>query len=272
VCYRWHLPDPVYFSKSLKVEIEHRGNLNESEDGFFLERPDFFSSVAYWYQVGEPKTTFSPLPGWNERRVPWEQVHLVKSFRYARNTGDAKVQVQTQGFFGARPVLAWPNKETGALLTLPFDLSEDGRYAVRLTAASGPGQGVYDIEIDSKKILRTSFRAAEDGEIDRAGGQPRPRERHHDAQERAHVAAAVEHGRLLELARDAVEEALSSHVANGTPTAALASISANRLSIRWNVDAMMKNGMTTRLPGSILVRSSVSPVHCCAGVRKRDRL
>ena len=64
----------------------------------------------------------------------------------------------------------------------------------------------------------------------------------------------------------------SSHVANGTPTAALASISAHRLSIRWNVVAMMKNGITMRLPGSIFVSSSVSPVSSCARVRKRDRL
>jgi hypothetical protein len=171
VCYRWHLPDPVCFSKSLKVEIEHRGNLNESEDGFFLERPDFFSSVAYWYQAGEPKTTFEPLPGWNERRVPWEQVHLVKSFRYARNTGDAKVQVQTQGFFGARPALLWPNREVNTTLTLPFKLSQDGWFAVRLTAASGPKNGVYDIILDGQKVLTADFRASEEGELDLVLGE-----------------------------------------------------------------------------------------------------
>ncbi len=165
-CYRWHLPDPVCFSKSLKVEIEHRGNCDESEDGFFLERPDFFSSVAYWYQAGRPQTTFEPLPGWNERRVPWEQVHLVKSFRYARNTGDAKVQVQTQGFFGARPVLLWPNREINSTLTLPFTLSQEGWFAVRLTAASGPKNGVYDIILDGQKVLTADFRAAEEGELD----------------------------------------------------------------------------------------------------------
>ncbi|MBN1818118.1 MAG: DUF2961 domain-containing protein [Sedimentisphaerales bacterium] len=49
VCYRWHLLDPVHFTRSLRVEIEHRGNSNQSEEGFFLERSDFFSSVAFWY-------------------------------------------------------------------------------------------------------------------------------------------------------------------------------------------------------------------------------
>lgn len=166
VFYRWHLPDPVHFSKSLRVEIEHRGNLDESEDGFFLERSDFFSSVAYWYQTGELKTTFDPLPGWNERRVPWEQVHLVKSFRYAKTTGQARVQVQTQGFFGARPVLLWSNEQPGVLLTLPFELSQDGRFAVRLTAAGGPHNGTYDIDLDGKKILTADFRTSEESEMD----------------------------------------------------------------------------------------------------------
>jgi len=166
VCYRWHLLDPVHFSKSLTVAIEHRGNCDESEDGFFLERPDFFSSVAYWYQTGEPKTSFATLPGWYDRRVPWEQHHLVKAYRYARTSGQAKAHVQTQGFFGARPVLAWPNEEPGATLTLPFELSQEGRFAVRLTAASGPHNGVYDVELDGTRVLTADFRASEEGELD----------------------------------------------------------------------------------------------------------
>lgn len=170
VCYRWHLPDPVYFSKSLKVAIEHRGNLDTSEDGFFLERPDFFSSVAYWYQTGKPETTFPPLPTWHERRVPWQHHHLVKTYRYAQTSGKAKVKVQTQGFFGARPVLSWPNKEPGAVLTLPFQLPQEGRFAMRLTAANGPENGMYDIDIDSKKILTVDFRTPETAEADVALG------------------------------------------------------------------------------------------------------
>jgi hypothetical protein len=166
VCYRWHLLDPVHFTKSLKVTIEHRGNCDESEDGFFLERPDFFSSVAYWYQIGEPKTTFQPLPSWHERRVPWRHHHLVRAYRYAKTSGKAKVVVQTQGFFGARPVLAWPNKEPGAVLTLPFELAEDGRFGVRLTAANGPRNGTYDVELDGKKVITADFRSPEDGEVD----------------------------------------------------------------------------------------------------------
>lgn len=166
VCYRWHLPDPIYFSQSLKATIEHKGNTPDAIGGFFLERSDFYSSVAFWYQEGEPKTTFEPIPAWPQRRIPWQQHHLVRAFRQAKVTGKAKLVVDTSGFFGARPVLLWPNQAPGSTLALPFTVEEDGRYAVRLTAANGPGYGAYDIEIDAKKILTVDFRSAEDSEAD----------------------------------------------------------------------------------------------------------
>ncbi len=164
-CYRWHLLDPVHFAKSLKLTIEHKGNRPDDTEGFYLERPDFFSSVAFWYQEGEPKP-FGNLPPWPERRVPWQYHHLVRTFRQAQSTGIAKAAVETTGFFGARPVLSWPNKTAGAVLTLPFQVAEDGRYAVRLTAANGPGLGAYDIEIDARKAIQADFRAPEDSEAD----------------------------------------------------------------------------------------------------------
>jgi hypothetical protein len=105
VCYRWHVLDPVGFTKSLRLTIEHKGNHEDDLEGFYVERPDFLSSVAFWYQTGEPKR-FGGLPAWHARRVPWRQQHLVRAFRQARTTGSAKVAVQTQGFFGARPLLA----------------------------------------------------------------------------------------------------------------------------------------------------------------------
>jgi hypothetical protein len=169
VCYRWHLPDPVCFDQSLRFCIEHKGNWPVDIDGFFLERPDFVSSVALWYQLGAPKP-FGELPPWHERRVPWQGHHLVKAFQQAKVSGKAPLRVETQGFFGARPVLSWANSEPGAVLTLPFELAAGGRFAVRLTAASGPGQGVYDLEIDGSKVLTADLRAREDAESDLALG------------------------------------------------------------------------------------------------------
>lgn len=163
VCYRWHVLDPVGFTKSLKVTIEHKGNRAEDTEGFYLERPDFLNSVAFWYQVGEPKAFGALLP-YPERRVPWENHHLVRAFREAKVSGAAQVRVETTGMFGARPVLSWTNAKAGARLTLPFTVASAGRYAVRLTAAAAPDFGRYDIELDGQTALAAADFAVPDTE------------------------------------------------------------------------------------------------------------
>jgi len=56
--YRFHIQDPIYFQKSIKVTIEH-GHANH--------RSDDYSSTAYWYQT-EPHKKFQPLPPVELRR------------------------------------------------------------------------------------------------------------------------------------------------------------------------------------------------------------
>jgi len=56
--YRYHIPDPVYFQKSIRVTIEH-GHANH--------RSDDYSSTAYWYQA-EPHKPFKLAPV--DRRIP----------------------------------------------------------------------------------------------------------------------------------------------------------------------------------------------------------
>lgn len=57
--YRFHLDQPIPFTKSFKATIEH-GNANHRSDNFY--------SVAYWYQA-EPHEPFPPLPA-VEQRLP----------------------------------------------------------------------------------------------------------------------------------------------------------------------------------------------------------
>jgi hypothetical protein len=150
VCYRWHVLDPVCFRESLKVTMEHKGNRGLSEDAWYLERPDFFNSVAFWYQTGEPKP-WPRMPDWHERRMPWAQYHLVSAFRQADATaGD--LRVRTEGFFGGRPTLVW-EAPTGASLTVPFSVNPEGRHAVRLIVFARPGGGRFDISVDGQQVL-----------------------------------------------------------------------------------------------------------------------
>ena len=163
--YRWHIPDPVGFEHSLRVAIEHKGNRAESEDGWYLERPDFLNSVAFWYQTGEPKP-FGCLPPWPERRVPWEFHHLVQTFRAAQVAAGPSVRVETQGLFGGRPTLSWDGGGVDGRLALPFRTRSGGRHAVRLTAFTTPESGRYQAGIDDEPAAFVDFRTPEPGELD----------------------------------------------------------------------------------------------------------
>jgi hypothetical protein len=55
--YRYHILDPIYFTKKIKVTIEH-GHANG--------RSDDYSSTAYWYQT-EPHKPFPPLLATDDR-------------------------------------------------------------------------------------------------------------------------------------------------------------------------------------------------------------
>lgn len=72
--YRWHIEDAVRFSKSLRFEIEHKGwiSADETESGKVeghVEREDDIATVAFWYQVGQPKR-FTTLPPLAQRLLP----------------------------------------------------------------------------------------------------------------------------------------------------------------------------------------------------------
>lgn len=161
ICYRWHVLDAVGFNDSLKVTMEHKGNRDDSVDGWYIERPDYFNSIAYWYQTGLPKR-FGFLPQWPERAVPWQNFNLVRQFRSAiidrvatqsKDTEPSHVAVQTTGFFGGRPALAWIRPGAGESLSLPFAVTDPGRYAVRLVALKGPTSGKFDILLDGKEVV-----------------------------------------------------------------------------------------------------------------------
>ena len=62
--YRWHITDPVYFEKDLRITIQ---SLGWQSEGRYLPLEDDLASVAYWYQA-EPHAPFPPLPP-NEKLV-----------------------------------------------------------------------------------------------------------------------------------------------------------------------------------------------------------
>ena len=63
--YRWHIMDPIFFNKDLRMTIQALGWYNGKPEGY---RPlaDDIASVAYWYQV-EPHNKFPILPEVKDR-------------------------------------------------------------------------------------------------------------------------------------------------------------------------------------------------------------
>ena len=55
--YRFHIEEPIYFQKSIRVTFEHGHNNDQAND---------WSSVAYWYQL-EPHKELAPLPPVEDR-------------------------------------------------------------------------------------------------------------------------------------------------------------------------------------------------------------
>ncbi len=172
ICYRWHILDPVGFEKSLKVTMEHKGNRDDSVDGWFIERPDFFNSISFWYQTGLPKR-FGSLPPWPERAVPWQNSNLVRCFLKAvvepapTEEDEKPVTIHTAGFFGGRPALGWEPSSIDSTLTLPFEAKLDARYAVRVVAMKSPSAGRFNILLDDTVALRNvDLCSPEEDEID----------------------------------------------------------------------------------------------------------
>jgi hypothetical protein len=57
--YRWHMPDPIAFEDSIRIELEHGHDNVEVAD---------YATVAYWYQT-EPHEPFPPLSDPLDRRA-----------------------------------------------------------------------------------------------------------------------------------------------------------------------------------------------------------
>lgn len=152
--YRWHLPDPVPFRRSLRLEIEHAGwtyNAGGSVRSSFEERADLFSSVAFWYQQGvaqglpEPPYGVARLPHGNARQIEVEQ----DAARVRATHGRAVVQKEV---FWSRDLLLFEAERPGARLDIPFEVSEDGQYELLAQLAHAPDYGIYNVLLDGAPV------------------------------------------------------------------------------------------------------------------------
>ena len=120
--YRWHIPDPVRFNKSLKFTIEHRGSVADNQGNQHSssnERADWISSVAFWYQT---PFVFSEneIPPVNQRIPPY-QIQLASELKII-----AKPEKYKKEIVGIHFEPETPDGE----IEFEFDVKESGNYKI----------------------------------------------------------------------------------------------------------------------------------------------
>lgn len=150
--YRWHLHDPIPFTKSLKAEIEHRGwtyNADGTVKSAFGERTDLIASVAFWYQQGVAQDQ-PPLP-YGSARLPQGnalQIEVEKSLAECKAEG-GKSSLSPE-LFWSKDVILFEGTGKGAKLEVPFEVPEDGDYELYTEVAQASDYGVYTVLLDGK--------------------------------------------------------------------------------------------------------------------------
>jgi len=169
--FRFHIPDPVPFRKSIRVTIEH-GHAND--------RADDYSSTAFWYQT-EPHKSFPALPAVIDR-LPWaietpENFVLPKWTQKKSATGSifedsekglqfaAETMAQSltsyYGPGGSRYPMLLTEKlkpQSEGRLTFPVKIGE--RYTLDLYFLKGPAMGNLRAAILEPGRTQSKFEAA----------------------------------------------------------------------------------------------------------------
>jgi hypothetical protein len=152
--YRWHVPDPIPFTKSLWAGIEHAGwtaNPDGSVRSGFEERPDFFSSVAFWYQKGVNEDL--PEPPYGQERLPFgNAIQLgIQNFISDVTTEKGKASVLKEVDW-AKDLLYLEAEGPDAKINIPIDIPEDGQYELIGLIAQAPNYGDYKATLDGEPM------------------------------------------------------------------------------------------------------------------------
>jgi len=150
-CYRWHVSDPVRFERSLRVEIQHMG-VGQNAKGEWVnnvERPDEYSSVGFWYQVG-PHAPYPAMPNGPDR-LPFDYRRFIEAETLKIPPPDSgKTEVVKENGLRGDAELEWTNADVGAELNLPFTTPEKGQYQIMVLITKRSDGGIGRFLIDGQ--------------------------------------------------------------------------------------------------------------------------
>ncbi len=139
--YRWHIPDPIRFHKSLKFSIEHRGSIFD-EQGKQLsssgERADWISSVAFWYQTPIVFSAISLPPA--KERIPPYQILIASTLKIKATPDKYEKEIINVRF---KPEIS------DGEIEFEFDIEKSGRYKFSAVLVDEIWGGRYQPFIDN---------------------------------------------------------------------------------------------------------------------------
>ncbi len=152
--YRFHIPDPVVFKKSLRAEIEHKGSQNfaDGTKNGFLERDDLMSSVALWYQT-EPHKPWPALPAGPER-LPYRDATLLvgwKALAAATHSAHPLTTQQIGGATDGKQLWFKPADDKG-WLEIPFRVEQEVTADLMLQITRSWDYGTYRVLLDGTPV------------------------------------------------------------------------------------------------------------------------
>jgi hypothetical protein len=150
--YRWHLLDPIPFTRSLRFEMEHRGwtfRRDGSVKSAFGERTDLLSSVAFWYQQGIARG-LPDLPYGSARLPQGNALQVEVENAIAEAVMEKGAVSLVKELFWSKDVLSFEADGAGSRIEIPFDVPEDGDYELYTQIAQGPEYGMYTVLLDGK--------------------------------------------------------------------------------------------------------------------------
>jgi hypothetical protein len=152
--YRWHIPDPINFKKSLRVEIEHKGG-QDFPDGTstgFIERDDLMSSVAFWYQI-EPHKPWPALPPGADR-LPFHDRDLVIGYKAVGAAKHSGYPIEVQALGGVtdgKQLWLRPTNGNG-WVEIPFDSETNQTVDLMAKMVHSWDYGIYRVLLDGSPI------------------------------------------------------------------------------------------------------------------------
>jgi hypothetical protein len=152
--YRFHIPDPIPFTRSLRAEIEHKGSQTfpDGTGSGYIERDDLMSSVALWYQT-EPHKPWPAVPAGPERLPFRERTLLVghKAVPSARHSEDP-VEVQEVGPVTDGKQLWFKPENAQGWLEVTFNLQQAQTAELYVKMLHSWDYGIYRVSLDGREL------------------------------------------------------------------------------------------------------------------------